>query len=227
MHTLAIDLQTAAVDFLVTPQSQAGGVLCTRTTEEFLTEFRPAIAINGDGYFYLDALPGTPPSCTRGAAVQPNGYAASRGNVYSSRRGPTVYINQYNEITFNRLAGRVYNAVSGDRIVLVDGKPVPTLPINGLHPRTAIGLSRNGRTLILMVIDGRQPGYSEGVDLAELARHLIAYGAYTGINMDGGGSSTMVIRTRAGNALVMNSPIDSSVPGKQRSVANHLGVFFK
>jgi hypothetical protein len=45
--------------------------------------------------------------------------------------------------------------------------------------------------------------------------------------MDGGGSSTMVIRDRQGRAVVLNSPIESGVPGKERAVANHLGVFFR
>jgi len=228
VHVLAIDLQTAKLDFLVTPESRSGGILCTRTVEQFLSEFSQTIAINGDGYYYVQLPPGSAPACASGGdAVQPNGFTASRGHVYSTRRGPTVYINQYNEITFNAAKGRVFNAVSGDRMVLVGGKPVPTLPINGLHPRTAIGLSRNGRTVILMVVDGRQPGYSEGVDLAELANLLVPYGAYTGINMDGGGSSTMVIRNLEGRPVVLNRPIDSLVPGKQRAVATHLGILFK
>jgi len=78
-----------------------------------------------------------------------------------------------------------------------------------------------------LVVDGRQPGYSEGVTFPELADLLISYGAFTGVNMDGGGSSTMIIKGVDGDARILNSPIDQNVPGKERQVANHLGLYIK
>jgi GH25 family lysozyme M1 (1,4-beta-N-acetylmuramidase)/uncharacterized protein YraI len=228
IHVLAIDLQAAKIEFLVTPAAHAGGILCTSTTSQFAATHGTHIAINGDGFSYLQPTPDAEKYCPGGSdPVQTNGFAASQGRIYSTRKGPTLYISQFNEVTFGREKGRIHNAISGDRMVLAEGKSIPTLPINGLHPRTAIGLTRNGRTLFLMVVDGRQSGYSDGVDLAELAKHLISFGAYTGINMDGGGSSTMAIRTLGGKQLVLNSPIDSNVAGKERGVANHLGLFFR
>jgi hypothetical protein len=56
---------------------------------------------------------------------------------------------------------------------------------------------------------------------------MISNGIYTGVNMDGGGSSTLVIRRLDKISRVLNSPIDQNVPGKQRAVANHLGLFIK
>ncbi len=61
-------------------------------------------------------------------------------------------------------------------------------------PRTAIGINRNGRYLYLMVVDGRQPFYSDGATFAELAELMKKQGAYFAMALDGGGSSTMVIR---------------------------------
>ena len=110
-------------------------------------------------------------------------------------------------------------------MVLVKGKLVENLATNIPNPRSAIGLSSNGRLLVFMVVDGRQPGYSEGVTFAELADLLASFGAYTGINMDGGGSSALVIRGIDKKPRVLNSPIDQGIPGKQRAVANHLGIF--
>jgi exopolysaccharide biosynthesis protein len=78
-----------------------------------------------------------------------------------------------------------------------------------------------------MVVDGRQDGYSEGVTFPELAELLISYGVYSGVNMDGGGSSDMVIKGIDGKARIINSPIDQNIPGKERSVANHLGLYIK
>jgi len=79
----------------------------------------------------------------------------------------------------------------------------------------------------LLVVDGRQPGYSEGVDRYELVEMLLSFGAYQGINMDGGGSSTLVIRGVDGLPRALNRPIDNNTPGQEREVANHLGVFIK
>jgi hypothetical protein len=64
-----------------------------------------------------------------------------------------------------------------------------------------------------MVIDGRQPGYSEGATLAETAALLISYGAYEGMNLDGGGSATLVMQSRLGFPQVLNSPINHGIPG--------------
>jgi exopolysaccharide biosynthesis protein len=93
------------------------------------------------------------------------------------------------------------------------------------HPRTAIGYSQNGQVLYLVAVDGRQPGYSVGMSLQELAEFmrtrladfsLAKENAYQGLNLDGGGSTTMVI-----GAQVVNSPSD---PTGERPVANALLV---
>ena len=81
------------------------------------------------------------------------------------------------------------------------------------HPRTGIGI-RNG-TLVMVTVDGRQPGYSDGMTLYELAKLFIELGCTDAVNLDGGGSATMVVRDR-----VMNSPSG----GEQRAVVNALSV---
>ena len=112
-------------------------------------------------------------------------------------------------------------------MVVQNGVTVKNLAAQTPSPRTAIGVNKNGRWLIFMVVDGRQEGYSEGVTFPELAELLISYGVYTGVNMDGGGSSTMVIKGIDGKARILNSPIDQNIPGKERAVANHLGLYIK
>lgn len=77
------------------------------------------------------------------------------------------------------------------------------------------------------VVDGRQPNYREGATFAELAEILIAHGAYFAMNLDGGGSSTLAIQGEDGEPVVLNFPIDSYIPGRERPVANHLGVFIR
>jgi exopolysaccharide biosynthesis protein len=88
------------------------------------------------------------------------------------------------------------------------------------HPRTAAGVSRDGRTLWLVVVDGRQPGWSVGMTLPELAELMIGLGAYDAVNLDGGGSSTLIYRSGPAAETFVNRPSDKS---GFRPVANALG----
>jgi exopolysaccharide biosynthesis protein len=89
------------------------------------------------------------------------------------------------------------------------------------HPRTAAGVSRDGRTLLLLVVDGRQPGWSVGVTLPELGQMMLDAGAWNAVNLDGGGSTAMWHREPGATAgHVLNRPSDGHV----RPVASHLGV---
>ena len=84
------------------------------------------------------------------------------------------------------------------------------------HPRTAVALSKDRRTLILFVVDGRQK-HSVGMTGAEMSRVFIDLGAWQAMNMDGGGSSAMYLDGKG----IVNSPSD----GRERSLINHLGVY--
>ncbi len=121
----------------------------------------------------------------------------------------------------------LYNAVSGNRMLLQSGAACKGTPAEEteLNPRTAVGLDRSGRVMILVLVDGRQPNYSEGATLAELTGILRQYGAQAAMNFDGGGSSTLVIADPARGPQILNCPIDGRIPDRERPVANHLGVF--
>ncbi|MCR3720762.1 MULTISPECIES: phosphodiester glycosidase family protein [Prauserella salsuginis group] len=105
--------------------------------------------------------------------------------------------------------------------ILRDGAPLPGLDTSVLAPRTAAGVSSDGRTAYLTVVDGRS-AESAGMTVAELADLLRSFGAVDGVNLDGGGSSTFVTREPGDRqAIVRNVPSD----GKPRAVANGVGVF--
>jgi uncharacterized protein YgiM (DUF1202 family) len=228
-HVLVIDTRTEGLRFLVTPPLRdTVPQLCTRTTSRFLEEQGLQIAVNGDGYTYMDPNQYPPQNyCTVGDPVRPIGFAASRGRVYSQAAPgkPILYINQKNEIAYDKPAGRIYNAISGDRMLVAKGKKVSGLDKTQLHPRTAFGSNQNGRWVYLIVVDGRET--SEGATFDELADMLIAYGAYSAVAFDGGGSSTMAVEGVDGQPRVLNTLIDEGVPGQERAVANHLGIAFK
>ncbi len=89
-----------------------------------------------------------------------------------------------------------------------------------VHPRTAVGIKADG-SVFFTVIDGRQPGFSEGVNLTDLGQIMKDLGAVDALNLDGGGSSTFVARQPGDSALsVVNVPSD----GGERNVANSLLV---
>ena len=83
------------------------------------------------------------------------------------------------------------------------------------HPRTGIGFSRDSTTLYFITVDGRQES-SVGMSLIEFADLMISLGVHEGLNLDGGGSTTLVI-----NGTVVNSPSDST---GERPVANCIFV---
>ncbi|HEX5838621.1 MAG TPA: SH3 domain-containing protein, partial [Anaerolineales bacterium] len=228
-HVLVIDTRTEGLRFLVTPPLRdAVPQLCTKTTSQFLKEQGVQVAVNGDGYYYMDPEQYPPQHyCATGDPVRPIGFAASRGRVYAQAEPgkPILYINQNNAISFEKPAGKIYNAVSGDRVLVAKGKKVAGLDKTQLHPRTAFGMNQNGRWVYLIVVDGRET--SEGATLDELAEMLLSYGAYAGVAFDGGGSSTMAIEGVDGLPRVLNALIDEGIPGRERAVANHLGIAFK
>ncbi|MEQ8238612.1 MAG: phosphodiester glycosidase family protein [Cyclobacteriaceae bacterium] len=76
---------------------------------------------------------------------------------------------------------------------------------NGREPRTAIGYTADQK-VILLVVDGRSPAVSVGASLPELAQIMIELGAVEAMNLDGGGSSAMVV-----NDLLLNVPSDGNM----------------
>jgi hypothetical protein len=86
------------------------------------------------------------------------------------------------------------------------------------NPRTAIGTNQSGTQLYIAVVDGRQPSWSVGMTLPELANVMIGMGAWRAINLDGGGSSSLLY-SPIGSALQQNRPSG----GSHRAVANHIG----
>lgn len=88
------------------------------------------------------------------------------------------------------------------------------------HPRTGVGVTPDGRVL-MVTVDGRRPGYSVGVTLAEMGRLMQSLGARHAFNLDGGGSTNMGRRYASGQFRVANRPSD----GRERPATQALGAF--
>jgi exopolysaccharide biosynthesis protein len=209
-HVVRIDLARDDITIVASSAGERG-----LTVSEFARRRGALVAINGD-YFDVD--------------FEPIGLAMGDGIVWATareriRRQEVVGVGGHRLEIFPRgdplrePEPWMTGAVSGWPAVVEDCEPVAQLPgsdsfTRSPHPRTAVGLSGDRRTLYLVVADGRHEGI-DGLTLPELAEFLDGLGACTAINLDGGGSSTLWIRDG-----IVNQPSDLV----ERPVANQLGI---
>lgn len=118
------------------------------------------------------------------------------------------------------LQGHPQMAISGNHFLVHDGI-IRAVDDREMHPRTAVGVDADTGEVLLLVIDGRSDR-SRGYTMVELANLMIDLGADEAVNLDGGGSSTMVAKNRNGAMAVLNRPSD----GFQRWVANAVEVTY-
>jgi hypothetical protein len=225
VYAVRIDLREPSIRFFVTPSNGPTPKDCdARATSEFLGEFKCQVAINGSFFAPLAKKKGDPQDVV--------GLSLSRGDLYSRPdKWDALLIDRQRQVWIDESPvdpRGAYNGLSGHEALLIDGRlaldPDDRSDIVvKQHPRTAAGISKDRRYLILVVIDGRQPGYSEGTTLPETAAWMAKLGSYEALNLDGGGSSTLVIEGPDGKPNVVNRPSG----GIERRVANHLGVFAK
>lgn len=112
-------------------------------------------------------------------------------------------------------------AISGESFLLRRGR-VKVSDDRFLHPRTAVGIDRDRNRILLLAVDGRQP-HSRGLTMVETARMMKRLGAEAALNLDGGGSTTLVARNRKGVVKVLNRPSD----GSQRSIPDGIAVLHR
>ncbi|MGB0101940.1 MAG: phosphodiester glycosidase family protein [Nocardioides sp.] len=124
------------------------------------------------------------------------------------------------EVT-SSLPGNPRMAISGN-VLLVNEGIIRVVDDRELHPRTAVGVDSDTGEVLLLVVDGRS-SRSRGYTMVELADLMVDLGADEALNLDGGGSSTMVGRNRKGAFAVLNKPSD----GQQRRVANAISVRYR
>lgn len=121
------------------------------------------------------------------------------------------------------------NLMTAGPMLLCKGDCVPQQMekrfVSGRHNRSAIGLKPDG-TVVLLVVDGRAKGESEGLTLPELALVMRWLGCCDAVNLDGGGSSTLYVRGQ-GTEGIVNHPSDNGRfdPYGQRPIANAILIY--
>jgi hypothetical protein len=237
-HILRVDLTDPDVRLLPTPphtnylanQRETAG----RTVSQFVKAYGVQVAVNANFFSPTDYyLP-------EGTAMRLDGLSISDGfPVSPANQGESASVlfdvNRTARIVHtNWPAGPtngVLHAVSGDYPILVAGRNISRAYLGGgniheIQPRTAFGVSRDGTRLFLICIDGRQ-AHSIGAYDYETAAWMLLAGAHDAVNMDGGGSATMVMQDSLGQPLRLNASSAVADSGRERTVGGHFGVFAK
>ncbi len=219
-----VDIKTTAPNENFAPEERE---TYRRTTAQFLLDRNLALAVNANFYSPFGAK-------TIGTDGDSNvlGLAASDGVIESQPQEgfPSFIVKKDGDMEIRDVAedenlDDILQAVSGNNIVLKDGEVVEQ-DDKATHPRTGVGFSYDKRFLYFVVIDGRQTGYSVGATYEDVGAALKYCGAYNGLNLDGGGSTTMVVRGADGEPVVLNRPVNGT-PDKLRHNGNSIGVTAK
>lgn len=156
-----------------------------------------------------------------GQPVDISGIAAAGGQIRSPAQtnATSVWVDRRGRVRMGRVPGagrkkqdvpepdRVVEAMAGFQQIVKAGVLVPGAG-GAVHPRTAIGVDRSGMVMWLVVVDGRQRQFSEGMNVHELGRQMLELGCWDAMNMDGGGSSVMGLVSGKEGLRVVNSPSD-------------------
>jgi hypothetical protein len=145
--------------------------------------------------------------------------AGSGGRALARLRLGQIVSVDYVQTTPSRVPFRF--AIGGKYRLLRAGAVQAGLPIATGAPRTAVGLANGGRTMYLVITEGPRAGVT-GLDLPQLAVFMRGLGVRDAVDLDDGGSTTMVVRWPGEPRLtLLNRPAD----GSERPVANGIGLF--
>jgi exopolysaccharide biosynthesis protein len=215
VHVTRVDLTNDDIKVISTRESEKG-----LKVSDFAKREHALVAINGD-YFddHFNPVGMTVGPCGEWDSVKKirrEGYIAVGDNKARIARQSEVSLDDDPEPWMEA-------TVSGWPALIVSCKPLTTLPGSAsftlaTHPRTAVGLSKDRKTLYLVVADGRRTGIP-GFTLPQLASFMSEkLHACAAINLDGGGSSAMWVSDR-----IVNRPAD----GVERPVGDHLAVVLR
>jgi exopolysaccharide biosynthesis protein len=232
-YAIRVDMQAPGISVVGTPHAGSKATI-SEATSRFAEERGVQVAVNGG--FFAPCCATTPEEKTiRGLQIT-DGKVISPFSVDPTKKGFDValIVTKDNKATIGRITpdtelSGIYTAITGNNWLLQSGElnpDFPPVPPSGdmshldTAPRTVAGVSKDGRFLYLLVIDGRVREYSMGTTYRESAYVMLTLGAYNAVNFDGGGSTTLVEQDATGKLTVVNRPSDKH----ERLDANALGI---
>jgi hypothetical protein len=213
---LEVKLTTPSYSYFVTPYSER-----RLTTSEFAERHGALVAVNGGfwcgdrgGFTVSDGQQWPKYGDTaEGTVTGFGGWDKAKQKMRIEIRPP--------EEVLTKAPDWMKNALTGVPLVLDGGKVLDSDDevFGARHPRTGLGLSKDGKKLFFVVVDGRRKGWSWGMRTEQLGELFKSIGADRAVNLDGGGSTTMVIASLGG---VVNRPCARK--GPERNVPNHIAI---
>ncbi len=247
-----MDLTDPDIQLFTTPRASSyvaeSRETLTQEVPDFLQQYKLQVASDADFY---NASPGGADPTSPGLSCEVYGLQISRGIVVSAEtstdyagdpRAASLLFSTNKQAMFalkNLPPGTnttgIYTAITGYYPIVSNGVNIGAASINGypdsfIHeaqPRTAFGVSRDGRYLYVMTIDGRQSGYSDGALDSETAYWMLQCGAWNAINMDGGGSTALYMADSTGSPVALNHSSYLAGYGRERYIGSHFGIFAK
>lgn len=230
IHIVTVDLTAAGVEAVVSPGEPGSDDLETtaQTTAQFLTQTQTQVAVNAN--FFNPFEEKTPWNFRPRVGDRANilGTGVADGQSYSpyEARWPALCFDSDHRAQVaadGTCPEGTQQAIAGNQQLVANGAAVPFDFRDRAYARVMAVVSQGGDELSLVVVDGKQPHYSEGATLIQLTDIALSLNADAALNLDGGGSTTLVIDTPNG-PRPLNAPIHTKWPLRQRPVANHLGI---
>jgi hypothetical protein len=242
IHAVIADLAHPGVRVVATPHR-----LRWRTVGEYAHDAEVQVAVNGGFWAFMQGARGI---AAGGGTVWPRSAPDPDFGILAVDREGHAYMHAPGIVLTDDELLDMSDAISGRPWLVHEGELVTdTLDAfetsNDRAPRTAVGLSEDGNTLFLAVVDGRQ-SESRGMTLYELGRLMVELGAYESMNLDGGASSEMFVERLGGVVSVPSSgrwevAVDELIGreqtvretphgqevftrGREQEVINHLGI---
>ena len=232
VNVMEIDLGAKGISFTGTPKCDPASIkdaedeTWKKSTGSFAKQTGTQIAMNTT-FFALNFNP-----TNNLGLVYSDGKKVSPASDDPVIWAPAINISKDNQVEF--INGKapsqfgLYNAFAGSNLIAQNGIAFTDKQINNYtkhattpNPRTGIGYNAKENKLIMMTVDGRQEGVSYGVTMSELGKLLVHFGADWAINLDGGGSTQMVMNKGNGVEYV-NVPVGN---GYHRPVGHNVGVY--
>lgn len=225
-YTVEVDMSKAKIISSDSYPSTSAYALSTvrSQAEQLLAQGVPVVAgVNAD-FFAGDGMPvGV---YVKDGVVYKDTSLANDPNFFAIKQDGSAMIAP--QASFNSVKDDIKHAVGAYHKLVVNGVAQTSFQGNSetdasIHSRTAVGIKADG-SVIFYAIDGKQMPYSKGVNLKDLAKTMKELGAVEAVNLDGGGSTTLVSRKLGSSEFqVDNVPSD----GNERKISNSLLVVSK
>lgn len=221
VHAIRVDLSHPGVSMKVLrqPSSEVEGMVETTYMRRLMEQHGVQVAFHGNLFH--------PPETRVGKPVRVKGLAVSEGHRWSEAtpEGHSCIVSRENKVRLVGPGGEVgdaWEAFSGPTLILRDGgNRGGTVSSDG---GATCGLSSDGRYFFCLVVDGSQPGYSEGVTSREAAEMMLELGASDAIHMGGDSGVGLAVDSKFGHRSILNRPANRFINGVQCPTAMVVGI---